>query len=236
MTDFPELQHALVDAARRRHAPRRRAWRVLRVAVPAAAAVALIAVLAGERTSDERPATPSPTPAATLAPIDPLSRNYEVFRRPSARTDALPGKPVTPPDEPGTTIENRPRLLFERGDSRFYAVQASRRDASPLVCVLQFVGDVQEAGSCNPVVENPALGGTVTWVPVLLDGAAAIAALAADDISELEVEFPDGTSERHPFAGGAVLVPADPWPSGLTWMNTAGHLVGVDLSTEQPGG
>jgi hypothetical protein len=157
------------------------------------------------------------------------------FRRPSARTDALPGEPVTPPDEPGTTIDNRPRLLFERGDSRFYAVGATRTEDSPGVCVLQFVGDVQEAGSCNPVNENPALGGTVTWVPVLSDGTPAIAALAADDISELEVEFPDGTSERHPFAGGAVLVPADPWPSGPEWRNTAGGLVGVDLSTEQPG-
>jgi hypothetical protein len=236
MTNFPELQHALVDAARRRHAPRRRAWRVVRVAIPAAAVVALIVALAGERTSDERPATPSPTPVATLAPIDPLSRNYEVFRRPSARTDALPGEPVTPPDEPGTAIEpNRSRLLFERGDLRIYAVAATR-GGDPRVCVLPFVRDVQQEGRCHPVLENPALGGTVTWVPVLIDGTPAIAALAADDVSELEVEYSDGTSERHPFAGSAVLVPGDPWPSGLEWRNTAGALVGVDLSGEEPGG
>lgn len=236
MTDFPELQHALVDAARRRHAPRRRAWRVLRVAVPVAAVVALIVVLAGERASDERSATPSPTPVATLAPTDALSRNYEVFRRPPASTDALPGEPVTPPDEPGTEIDSdRARLLFERGDLRIYAVAATRGE-DPRVCVLPFVGDVQEEGRCHPVLENPALGGTVTFVSVLVDGAPEIAALAADDVPALEVEFPDGRVERHEFVNSAVLAPADPWPSALEWRNGAGGVVGVDLSTERPGG
>jgi hypothetical protein len=235
VTDFPELQQALVDAGHRRYAPRRRAWRVLRVAVPAATVVALIAVLNGDRPSDERPAAPSPTPVATLEPTDALSRKYEVFRRPPTSADVLPGEPFEPLDERSTRVDpDRVRLLFERGDNRIYAVAATRGDG-PGVCVLQFVGDMRGEGACTDI-NDPVLGGTVTWLPVLLDGETAIAALAADDIGEFEVEFADGTVERPTLSDGAVLVPAEPWPTGLAWRTRAGGAVGVDLAGQEPTG
>jgi hypothetical protein len=233
--DFPELQQALVDAAGRRYAPRRRAWRIVRVAVPAAAVLALIVVLTGDRPSDERPATPSPTPVATLEPTDALSRNYEVFRRPPTSADVLPGEPFVPLDARTTRVDpDRVRLLFERGDNRIYAVAATRTDR-PGVCVLQFVGDARGEGACTDV-NDPVLGGTVTWLPLLIDGSPAIAALAGDDISEFEVEFADGTSERPTLSDGAVLVPGEPWPTGLAWRTSAGGSAGVALAGEEPTG
>jgi hypothetical protein len=237
VTDFPELQQALVDAARRRHAPRRRMWRVVRMALPVAAtaaAVAAIVVLAGDGPSDERPATPPPT----LEPNDVLSRNYAVFRQPPTSADELPdGKSFVPLNDRATEIDpDRARLLFERGDSRIYAVAASRTERAgerPGVCVLEFVGEAYERGSCTDIGDDPALGGRVLYLPFLVDGRAAIAALAADDIRELELEFPGGMRERHPFSDSALILPADPWPSGLQWRNAAGGSVSVELTPEE---
>jgi hypothetical protein len=95
------------------------------------------------------------------------------------------------------------------------------------------VREGQGDGTCRHVNENPALGGTVAWLPVLVDGRAAIAALAADDVPELENEFGDGRVETQRFVDSAVLVPAEPWPSDLSWRNGAGGYVGVELTPEE---
>jgi hypothetical protein len=158
---------------------------------------------------------------------------YEVFRRPATGADELPALDSSAPlDEFGTTIDpDRARLLFERGDTRVYAVAASRRDR-PSVCVLEVVGEAQARSTCRLIEENPGLGGTVTYLPVLVDGRAAIAALGADDVHELEIEFPGGEVARHEFKNSTVLAPADPWPSGLHYVNDAGGSVFMDVLPE----
>jgi hypothetical protein len=225
--DFPELQDALVDAARRRHAPRRRARRVLSIGLPvaatAAAVAAVILVLSGNPPSDEQPVTP----VATLAPTDALSRMYEVFRRPPTTADALPPGPRDAKRDP-----DRARLLFERGNTRVYAVAAANGER-PAVCVLWFAGEIRQDGTCSDIIENPALGGRVTFLPVLVEGRSAIAALASDDISELELEFGDGSKQTHRFADSALLAPAEPWPTDLSYRKDAGGLVGIELTAEE---
>jgi hypothetical protein len=42
----------------------------------------------------------------------------------------------------------------------------------------------------------------------------ALAALAADGVDELVVRFRDGSRVRRAFAGNAVYVPLDRWPTG----------------------
>jgi hypothetical protein len=138
-----------------------------------------------------------------------------------------------PLDEWGTRIDaDRARLLFERGNTRIYGVAASRRER-PALCLLEFVGDGLERSSCKVIEENPALGGAMSYLPVVVDGRAAIAALAADDVHEIVVVFGDGRREAHRFERDVALVPAEPWPTDLEYRNDAGGAVFIALEAEQ---
>lgn len=86
MTAFPELEHALVDAARRRYGRMPRTWRIVRpvlVAAAAATAVAAIVLVPDRTTTEERP-------APAVAKADLAERRYGVLRRPVTSADALP--------------------------------------------------------------------------------------------------------------------------------------------------
>jgi hypothetical protein len=92
MTEIPELQRALVEAAARRRRRRRRlrlgSLLPVGLAFAAIAAALLIAVRA-EGPAGQRPAaTATPTPAST--PIAAAARSFAVFRRAQTARDALP--------------------------------------------------------------------------------------------------------------------------------------------------
>lgn len=92
MTDIPELQHLLIEAAGRRSRVRRRVKGVRAVAVVAAAAVAVLAVprLVTSDRDIEVPAVTSPVPA----PPATIESAYGVFRRPARAIDRVqvPGR------------------------------------------------------------------------------------------------------------------------------------------------
>ena len=94
MTDLPELQHLLIDAADRRTRRRRRRSAGARFAVLAAAAVVAVVLLGRADDPDvEIPATPpatsrTPTPEPTVA-AGAVESAYGVFRRPAIAADKL---------------------------------------------------------------------------------------------------------------------------------------------------
>jgi hypothetical protein len=89
MTDLPELQHLLIEAAGRRSRRRRRVGGARAVALVAAAAVAVVAVPRGASDDVELPAvTPTPAPVASPEPST-IEQAYGVFRRPARATDRV---------------------------------------------------------------------------------------------------------------------------------------------------
>jgi hypothetical protein len=95
MTDLPQLETLLIDAARRR----RRTRRVRRGAVRALVAIAIVALafvivprVGREAPDDEIPAK-SPTPAPTVAgkPTPRAADFYSVLKRPAGPDDAVRG-------------------------------------------------------------------------------------------------------------------------------------------------
>jgi hypothetical protein len=87
MTDIPELQHLLIEAAGRRSRVRRRAKGVRAVALVAAAALAVVAVprLVTADRDTEVPAVRPPAPAAPAT----IESAYGVFRRPARAIDRV---------------------------------------------------------------------------------------------------------------------------------------------------
>jgi hypothetical protein len=87
MTDIPELQHLLIEAAGRRSGVRRRAKGARAVALVAVVALAVVALPRVDGADDvEIPAVPPP--AATAAP-QTIEAAYGVFRRPARATDRV---------------------------------------------------------------------------------------------------------------------------------------------------
>jgi hypothetical protein len=225
MSLYPELEAALVDAARRRHSPRRRVLRLGRLAAPAgavAAAAAVVWVLASGPPDSEQ-AVP---PVATLAPTDQLSRTYEPFRMPATGSDRLPvsdaeierlalvgGAKLDP---------ERVRLLASNGDRRVYAVAASRPE--PGVCLLSFSDTFQEAAACTDI-DEPSGRSSMLFLPIgdAYGPAGAIAAIAADGVDQLELRFRDGSSERRAFVDNALYVLLDRPPERLSWVDPNGR-------------
>src|SRR3954471_24578386 len=126
MSEFPELQAALVDAAARRYG-RRWAWRpvgrLILVGAAVAAVVALFAVV-GRPRDIEQPVPPA-KPRVTLR------QHFEVFRRPPAAKDRLPSNAALGElkMQPG-----RSRLVAKQGAYKVFLVPARGGD----VCMADF--------------------------------------------------------------------------------------------------
>jgi hypothetical protein len=239
VTEFPELQHALVDAAGRYHAPRRRALRLVRAAVPVAAATAAIAVgvvlVAGDDPGGEQ-AVP---PVATVEPTDALSRTFELYRRPATADDKLPltGERLEQFRRPDPTASarldtERVRLLSADGDRRLYVIAATIQER-PGACLVVFSGELQENGACSPI--GPRGDMSLLYLPLYDPSAPAgvIAAIAADGVEEMELRFSDGSSERRRFDGNVVYARLDRWPSGLAWTDPGGRTHTATLTPEE---
>jgi hypothetical protein len=220
VTEFPELQHALVVAGRRRYgrAPRaRRLTRVVLVAAAVCAAVVLVVAITRAPGEQER----------TAAPARDVAHDYAVFRRAPTKADE-PSSAVT--GMPGLRVDEA-RLAERSGPWRLYLV-AGALDGREAVCVFAVVGDrarfgCDDAGSVQgygfrPVDGDP--GGVVAVVP--------------DGVDEVAVGF-DGEAFTAPVHDNAALVRLSPWPRGdgtIAWTDAAGAHQQAPLKTgPEPG-
>jgi hypothetical protein len=191
MTEFPELQQALVHAAgRRRRSPRRA--RPLIVAVACAAIAAVVVLTIARESSDERTASPPPPPTAS----------YSLFQRPATRADELP---AAVSGMPGLRVDDA-RLAQRIKASRLYLVTGTL-DQRDVLCAFLVVNDRARFG-CDPA-------GTVRGYgfPPGDGEAGAIVATVPDGIDAVDFAF---GSERFGAAvsGNAVLLLPEPWPTG----------------------
>jgi hypothetical protein len=197
VTEFPELQQALVAAARHR---RRRVRSVVRpVLIAAAAAAAVIAIVTvAHAPNDEHAAAPPP----------PTTDRYAVFGRPATKADGLPNAVA---GMPGLHVEQA-RLAARSAPWRVYLV-AGTLDQRAVVCAFAVIGDRARYG-CDPA-------GTVhAYAFPPGDGEpGGIVATVPDGIDELEVTF-DSAGSGATVTDNAVLIPLDEWPTGhgiVTW-------------------
>jgi hypothetical protein len=149
MSEWPQLEHRLVESARRQSRWRRTA-RTAVAAVPVALALAVVAVLVTDSPTpqriprDER-AVPSPTATATptvagdgRSSPTPLQRFYGVFRSPQTAQDQPPnsaklrdGLTVGCGAKHGTRVCLRletGRLVYSAGDLQIFLMQGKRAD------------------------------------------------------------------------------------------------------------
>jgi hypothetical protein len=140
MTDIPELQHLLIDAAARRSRARRRAKGVRAVALVAVVALAVVALPRIDGQDVEIPAVPPPTPTATPTTIEAA---YGVFRRPSRPTDRVELKQM--PGAETRRIAKTSKVdvfLAAKGERVCVAVERIAGRATDLTCgpQSQFLG------------------------------------------------------------------------------------------------
>jgi hypothetical protein len=211
VTQFPELHDALVDAAARYHAPRRRTWRMVRLAVPVAAVAAVVAlavVIALPRTPDAE------TPAPAGPSSDALDRQFGVFRRAGTSDDVIPRSfRIT-----GIPLQrDRGRLLGQVGDLRFFLVPTTRGGVCPLV----FVGDRMTSGTCLSLKEavGAPVGGT--------DRSDAVAWAFAEGLADVQVSLVDGTVLHPPIRDNAVVLRPGAPAVSLSWADRAGDRHGM---------
>ncbi len=197
MTEFPELQQALVHAAGRR---RRRAPRLAR---PLIVAVACAAIVAAALTI-----TRQPSDERTAAPAANAIDHYAVFQRPATAADEPPSA-VT--GMPGLDVEQA-RFVEHSGPWRVYLV-AGTLDQRDVLCAFAVIGERARFG-CDPAGAVHAYG-----FPPGDGEPGGVVATVPDGVSQLEIGF-DGESFGTSVSDNAALVRIDPWPAGpgtITW-------------------
>jgi hypothetical protein len=196
VTEFPELQQALVHAAGHRRAPR--LARPLVVAVACAAIAAAVLLIAREPGNDERAAAP---------PADPLTK-YAVFQRAATKADDLPSAVS---GMPGLDIDQA-RLAERSGPWRIYLVSGTL-DGRPSLCAFAVIGQRARFG-CDPAGSVHGYG-----FPPGDGEPGGIVVVVPDGIAQIEVAF-DGESFGTSVGRNAALIRVDPWPGGagtITW-------------------
>jgi hypothetical protein len=214
MTDFPELQAALVDAAGRRYGRRRR--RLLRpvgglvaASAAAAAAVAVIASLGGTPDVEE--------PAPPAKPVVRLEQRFEVFRRPPTAADRLPAAEMLTQER---VHAKRARLVAELGNRRVFMVPA-RRD---WVCVIDVTGNFPEGSVCGPVA-----AAADERNPTGQFGPHYVQYVFPDGVHDVRLTLSDGRLVRPEVRTNAILVKVAQEPYSLTWVGASGDLYGTLL-------
>ena len=209
MTEFPELQHALVVAGRRRYGRAPRGWRLTRAALVAAAvcAAALAIVLLTRAPDDERAAAPPAT--------DRITHDYGVFRRPATDADELPSAVA---GMPGLGIEQA-RLVERNEPWRVYLV-AGTLDGREKLCAFAVVADRARFGCDAP-------GSVHGYAFAEGDGdPGGIVAVVPDGVDHIEINAPEGvfTVPVHDNAALVrVRVSASPPGGGtITWRDAGG--------------
>jgi hypothetical protein len=217
VTEFPELQQALVHAAGRRYGRAPRAWRVARpVLVAAVCVAAVVGALALNRDHEqERSAAP------TVATTGELTRDYSVFRRPATNVDHLP----TGMGSFGSIRldEHRVRRVVKDGKFSVYLAGGTMTGREALCALL---GDQTGAFryGCNWLgIETD--GGLRPFVFKPGDGqAGVIVAVAQDGVDELLVTSADHSTVHVPVRDNvAFFVPGKTWPESVAWDGTDGR-------------
>jgi hypothetical protein len=232
MTDFPELQHALVDAARRRHGRAPRTWRLMRpVAVAAVCAAAAIAVITIAGTpADDRDVNP---PAAGAEPT-PVQQDFAVFRRPKTGADELP--------EAKTVMQRRwkngtkltpeaTRKVVDDGKWQVFLTAAHKPSGPAAVCATVFYGgELQQWAGCTLKLPRGEVGSATPlahgWTaadysfPPSTTAPGAFLIVVADGVDELTYTYADGSEQRLPVKDNIVFVsPIERWPKRLSWLD-----------------
>jgi hypothetical protein len=220
MTDFPELQHALVDAARERYGRRRRLPRLALRLVPVAAACAVIAavvlVVANGAGDPEQPAPPAGAPA------EQLERAFAIFRRPARPADALPleGKQLERFASGRGRAQmdvGRARLAYDEGARRLYLIPAEI-DGRAAVCASLFRGAREVSWHCGPFGSD---GVVATVIPARFGEPNTVLGAAADGVKEI-FAFAEGNFGWEVRNNG-VLLRVDRYPTRLWWTDPTGR-------------
>jgi hypothetical protein len=229
MSTYPEIQQALVAAARTRYGRRPRAIRVVRRVAVVAGCVAVsagVVTLAGGGTSDEIEA---PSGAAQPATHDPVSDDYAVFKRPETQADALPNTASV--TELLRQDPARSRLIVTDGSWRVFLVDGRALDApqgaeSTSLCAIVFVGEALKRGACFP--PGQIAGGEVpnmSFAP--RDGMqGAVLAIVPDGANEVKVTFADKSTRQLQVRDNiAFYRPLSRLPVTMEWSNADGKSV-----------
>jgi hypothetical protein len=200
VTEFPELQQALVHAAGRR----RRATRLARPLVVAVACAAIVAaaLVIARQPSDERTATPPVPPTAS----------YAVFQRAATNADEPPSAVTS---MPGLRIDEA-RLAQRIGPWRLYLV-AGTLDQREVLCAFVVIHERSRYG-CDPA-------GTVHGYgfPPGDGDPGVIAATLPDGIDQVDFQYGSERLGVGVTDNAALLLP-DPWPAGrgtIVWSGGA---------------
>ena len=232
MTEFPELQQALVDAARRRHGRAPRTWRLVRpvlVTGACAAAVAAVLMLSTSAPDDEQPAAPA------VAAGDPLEQYYDVFRRPATDADALPNVEDIRTGlggRDGAAFDpTKARLLVEDGALQVFVAGASMQGL-PSICVFLFEDRRTDRSACiliGPQYEPSdweVTGGS--WPMRGGDGELFVAAVA-DGVDEVVLTFADDSTQRLAVRDNAVYARLGRRPVSFAYDDADGRRHAVEM-------
>jgi hypothetical protein len=204
VTEFPELQHALVVAGRRRYGRAPRAWRAARVALVAAAVCAAVVAIVAVTRAPEQERTAAP-------PADRLTQDYGVFRRAATKADE---PPTSVTGMPGLGVEQA-RLADRSGPWRLYLI-AGTLDGRHTLCAFAMVADRARFGCDDP-------GSVHGYAFAEADGdPGGVVAVVPDGVDEVTVAF-GGETITAPVHDNAALVRTAPaGPGTITWADAAG--------------
>jgi hypothetical protein len=259
MSAIPELEQALVDAARRhyRRGPRgaagragRRFARPLRLAAPvlvlAALAVLVLAVARvaaptrEERTAPVPAATPSVSPQAGL---DEIRRAFAVFRRPRRASDALPytSKQRRQIQRRARTsrwprpLLGQSRLVARSGELRMYAYPATDRAHGLSLCTATFSGRGGGGGGCGPVSTAASESRPMSaWGPPRRGKPGQLEALLRDGIDEVRITLRDGTIFPSAVHDNGLLVSLPSMVTSMSWTGPSGRIHVQQYSDPDP--
>ncbi|MDA0167801.1 hypothetical protein OJ998_01780 [Solirubrobacter taibaiensis] len=200
MTDLPQLQTNLVDAATRQRRRRRVRRVTVRVAVAATLLVAFPLLAREIAAPDPEVIAPTPTPTATAGPPKTVEEAFAVFRRPATARDTPPWLAAGDEARFIGGPKAHPVYLVKRGDELCLAV---RNTQQPMVCNLAraFVSGeallVRARGNLLTVALPDAVRTvritTPGFKPFTLEAADALAVTLGSRSTRLEWVAPDGT-------------------------------------------
>jgi hypothetical protein len=218
MTDLPQLQQLLVEAADRRIRRPRHALRLTLVFAVLGLAVLVVTNLPQDAADREVPATPpaTATPTPTAVSKNAVERAFGVFRRP-ARSQDDPGQ--LPRAWRGTT-----RRIASTGEADVFLILAGNN-----LCMWTRSGRRGGGGGCGPRGSYLA-GHRVIGSFSDDDGPSMIALAFPDGVHEVTLTLANGTRATYPVKdnGFARAVPAR--LARLDWIAPDGKAMSQQLS------
>ena len=212
MTDLPQLQTNLVDAATRQRRRRRVRRVTARVAVAATLLVAFPLLAREIAAPDPEVTAPTPTPTATTGPPKTVEEAFGVFRRPATKRDTPPwlaagdearfiGGPKAAPRVPGQARRASCAWPSATGSSRWCATRRARSSPARR-CWCGHAG-ICSPWPCRTRVKTVRIT-TPGSKPFTLEAADALAVTFGDGSRRLEWTAPDGTPRAdHIYWGDA---------------------------------